>query len=65
MKKIIAVAAVGMLVLGGVTSCTKDYTCTWTSNGVSYSQDYLDQDKDQAAALETDCNNLGGTWSTK
>ena len=65
MKKVLGVAAFAVLGVAALSSCKKDYECTWTSGGASYSQDYPGLDKSAAEAAETNCNNVGGTWSTK
>ena len=61
-KFLFAAAAVAMLSLA---SCKKDYVCTWSSGGTSFTQDYPGLDKAAADAAETNCTNIGGTWSTK
>lgn len=61
-KFLFAAAAVAMLSLA---SCKKDYVCTWEAGGTSLTQDYPGLDKTAAEAAETNCKNIGGTWSTK
>jgi len=61
-KFVLAVAAVAMISLA---SCKKDYVCTWKVGDNTYTQDYPGLKKDAAKAAETNCKNVGGTWSTK
>lgn len=65
MKKVLGVAAFAVLGMVALSSCKKDYTCSWTINGVEYSQTYPDLDKDAADAQETACKNVNGTWAVK
>ncbi len=58
MKKIIFIASFSLLALA---SCKKDYTCTALGTTV----EYPGLDKDEAAAAESGCKLIGGTWSTK
>lgn len=67
MKKIIAIAVLGTITM---VSCSKDYQCTVTTNGVSVSTDYLGLDSDEAALQETACNNaaigdITTSWTVK
>lgn len=51
MKKVLAIAVLGVL---GLTSCKKDYTCTCTSASspnFSYNENYKDQKKKDAEDL--------------
>lgn len=64
MKKLLVLG----LVFGGLavmSSCKKDYTCTYDLLGAEFVQDYPDLDKDQADAAEAGCKLLSGTWATK
>lgn len=65
MKKVLGVAAFAVLGMVALSSCKKDYVCKWTAGGAEYSQDYPGLDKSAADAAETNCKNIGGTWSTK
>lgn len=65
MKKLIALGAFAVLGVAALTSCKKDYTCTYTSNGVSTSQDYTGLNKAEAETAETQCQLLGGVWEKK
>ena len=59
MKKLFFVAAIAVVAL---SSCKKDYTCTYEGSDGEEVQEYNDLDKDQADAAESACNILGGTW---
>jgi len=65
MKKVLGVAAFAVLGVVALSSCKKEYQCSYTLNGVTVSQDYTDLDKSSADAQETLCTLGGGTWSTK
>ncbi|WP_107037307.1 hypothetical protein [Brumimicrobium mesophilum] len=64
MKKLLFGAVlVGCL---GLTSCKKDYTCTYSGNGgiASGSTDFSTKDKSEAEDFEKECKAAGGTWRT-
>lgn len=65
MKKVLGVAAFAVLGVVALSSCKKDYTCSWTSGGATYSQEYTGLNKASADAQEINCKNVGGTWSAK
>lgn len=48
MKKIVAIAVLGVFVLA---SCKKDYTCTCTSGGTTYEYTMTESKKAAAAAV--------------
>lgn len=57
-----------LLFVGGVaalTSCKKDYTCTYDLLGTSTVITYEGLNKDEADAAETGCNILGGKFEKK
>lgn len=60
MKKVLLFA----VVLGSValTSCTKDYTCTYEFFGEETVIKYEGLNSDEADAAETGCNLLGGKF---
>ncbi|PKR81168.1 hypothetical protein CW751_06175 [Brumimicrobium salinarum] len=65
MKKVF----LGALVLGGLalTSCKKDYKCTYTGpNDTKIVDEYKDLTKSEAEDKEADCEGgvIEGTWST-
>lgn len=62
MKKVILVSAVALLALA---SCKKDYVCTYDVFGIETSIDYPNLEKDLVDDVETTCEAIGGTWSTK
>lgn len=63
MKKVIFL---GLVAIGfSMTSCKKDYTCTYDLLGVEQVQEYNDLDKDAKSAAETQCSLLGGTFAEK
>ncbi|MDA7803959.1 hypothetical protein N8987_05225 [Crocinitomix sp.] len=64
MKKVLVLG----LVLGGLsvmTSCKKDYTCTYNFLGTDITVDYDGLNKDEAKTAEDACDVIGGTWATK
>ena len=65
MKKVLLAGAFAVLGVVALSSCKKDYQCSWSSNGTTFSQDYPGLDKDAADAAEANCKAVGGTWSTK
>lgn len=65
MKKVLGVAAFAILGVVALSSCKKDYQCSWMINGTEYSQNYDGLDKSQADAQEVKCKDVNGTWSTK
>jgi hypothetical protein len=57
-----------LLFVGGVaalTSCKKDYTCTYDLLGTDVVLEYEGLDKDEAEAAESACKVVGGTWAKK
>jgi len=56
MKKVILIAAVGMMAL---VSCKKDYTCECNVDGEKYSYDMKDVKKSDAKDA---CDALGSAW---
>ena len=57
MKKIIAIAVIATITMA---SCSKDYTCTVSYEGMDdVVTNYTDLDKDAAEAAETSCDNAG------
>lgn len=62
MKKLFLFGCVAVLGAAALTSCKKDYTCTF-SDGTTTT--YSKMGKTQAAAQETNCVFVGGTWSKK
>lgn len=69
MKKVLVASAFAVLGVVALSSCKKDYTCTYsvTSNGstISSSQTYTGLSSSQAKAQETACAFDGGTWAKK
>jgi hypothetical protein len=63
MKKVLLFA----VVLGAVslTSCKKDYTCSWTYAGTTTVTDSPGLSSSEADDAEAVCNNNSGTWETK
>ena len=61
MKKIIAVGAFAVLGVVALSSCKKDYKCTYANGGGEVT--YTGLTKAQAATAEASCNTIGGTWS--
>jgi hypothetical protein len=64
MKKIL-IAAVVLVGTASMTSCKKDYTCTYDLLGTETVIEYNGLDKDEADAAESACTILAGTWATK
>ena len=64
MKKVLLAVAV---VAGAsvMTSCKKDYTCTYDLLGVSTTVDYNGLKKAEAETAESACVALSGTWAAK
>jgi hypothetical protein len=46
-----------------LTSCKKDYVCSFDDNEFIQDVEYKDLDKDEAAAAKASCELLGGDWS--
>jgi len=65
MKKVLSIGGFAVLGIVALSSCKKDYTCTFSAGSVSTSQTYTDLTKTQADAQETNCEFLGGTWAKK
>lgn len=60
MKKIMFLGVVfGSLAL---TSCKKDYKCSYDLGGVEVVDTFENLDKDEAETKETQCEVLGGKW---
>ena len=49
--------------LVALTSCKKDYVCSFEDNSIIPDQKYNDLDKDEAEAAKASCELLGGVWS--
>jgi hypothetical protein len=62
MKKVTLALAAGVVLFA---SCKKDYQCSCTGGGFTITQDYAGLTKDEAATQETNCTNVGCTWSVK
>jgi hypothetical protein len=61
MKKVLFVGMVfGAMAL---TSCKKDYKCTYDLGGLEVVDKHNDLNKDEADTKEAQCKVLGGTWS--
>ncbi|PWH81369.1 hypothetical protein [Brumimicrobium oceani] len=60
MKKVLFVG----MIFGGLalTSCKKDYKCTYDLGGVEVVDTYDNLDKDEADSKESQCEVLGGDW---
>ena len=65
MKKVLGVAAFAVLGVVALSSCKKDYQCSFTTSGITTSVDYPGLNKADAESVETTCKAAGGTWSTK
>lgn len=69
MKKVLVASAFAVLGVVALSSCKKDYTCSYsiTSNGstVSSSTSYTGLSKSEAKAQETLCTLNSGTWAKK
>lgn len=65
MKKVLAIGGFAVLGVVALSSCKKDYTCTYTSGSTSTSETYTGLSKTQAEAQETNCKFFGGTWEKK
>jgi hypothetical protein len=64
MKKVIALSALFILATAALSSCKKDYTCTF-SDAQGGAVSYPDLTSAQATTAESGCTLAGGTWSTK
>ncbi len=60
MKKVLFFVAV--VAAATMTSCTRDYTCTYDLLGQETVVEYEGLDADEAEAAESACDALGGTW---
>ena len=60
MKKTLFFVAV--VAAATMTSCTKDYTCTYDLLGQETVIEYEGLDADEADAAEAACVAVGGTW---
>jgi hypothetical protein len=49
--------------LVALTSCKKDYVCSFDDNTLFEDVEYNDLDKDEAEAAKASCELLGGDWS--
>lgn len=56
MKKVLAIAVLGVF---GLASCKKDYTCTCTYDGETYTYQMNDVKKNDAKDA---CDQLGASW---
>lgn len=65
MKKGLVLSAFAVFGVLALSSCKKDYTCSFTSNGSTVSTEYTGLTKAQAEAQETNCKFVGGTWAKK
>lgn len=63
MKKLFVFGFVAFIGAASLTSCKKDYKCTY-SDGTS-EQTYSKLNKAEASTAETACKLGGGTWSKK
>lgn len=65
MKKGLVLSAFAVFGVLALSSCKKDYTCSWTSGDETYSQTYTGLSKSEAEAQEVNCKFVGGTWAKK
>jgi hypothetical protein len=49
--------------LTALTSCKKDYVCSFDDNSLIPDVEYKDLDKDEAEAAKNACELIGGNWS--
>jgi hypothetical protein len=61
MKRLLSIAAV-TVALVSLSSCKKDYVCSFDSSLIGDIQ-YTDLDKDQAETTKNACEAAGGNWS--
>ena len=61
MKKVLAISAFAILGVAALSSCKKDYTCTYNGSEATYTG----LSKSQATAQKSNCVLTGGTWSKK
>jgi hypothetical protein len=60
MKKLLILTVFALVAL---TSCRKDYVCTFEDNPIIPSLQYPDLTKSEAAELQDACEASGGVWS--
>ena len=66
MKKVLAVSAFALVGLVVLSSCKKDYTCTYDNgSGTDTVLTYEGLSKAEAESAESGCKFLSGTWATK
>lgn len=61
MKKVLFIG----LAMLALTSCKKEYTCTYSGGVSSATYSEKDYTSAQIDALKTVCTSSGGTWATK
>lgn len=64
MKKIL-IAAIVLVGTASMTSCKKDYTCTYDLLGTEFVVDYNDVKGSDADDLKAACETIAGTWAAK
>lgn len=66
MKKVLFTMALAIIGVAALSSCKKDYVCTYPSGNIlEGKQDYNDIPKHGVAGLKAGCEGAGGTWSAK
>jgi hypothetical protein len=69
MKKIVTLSAIALVAVGALTSCKKDYKCTYPTDPNSATSgvvlEYNDVPKHGVDGIKAGCEGGGGKWSVK